>query len=89
MADAQTPWGLEALAATVGEPAWRTKPSWWLLASEDHTIPPTAQRAMAERAGATVVEVRASHAAYISQPAVTANLIATAATQALERTGQP
>jgi pimeloyl-ACP methyl ester carboxylesterase len=87
MADSQTPWGLEALAATVGDPAWRTKPSWWLLAGEDRTIPPAAQRAMAERAGATVVEVQASHAAYISQPAATADLIATAATQALEPRG--
>ena len=84
MADSQTPWGLEALSAAVGDPAWRTKPSWWLLASEDRTIPPAAQRAMSERAGARVVQVPASHAVYISQPEATADLIATAAAHALE-----
>lgn len=84
MADSQTAWGLEALAAAVGDPAWRTKPSWWLLASEDRTIPPNAQRAMSERAGSRVVEVPASHAVYISQPEATADLIATAASHVLE-----
>jgi pimeloyl-ACP methyl ester carboxylesterase len=86
MADSQTPWGLEALSAAVGDPAWRTKPCWWLLASEDRTIPPDAQRAMSQRAGARVVEVPASHAVYISQPEATADLIATAASSAVEPT---
>ena len=56
MADSQVPWGVEALAGTVTEPAWRTKPSWYLVATDDHMIPPDAQRAMANRAGATVAE---------------------------------
>jgi pimeloyl-ACP methyl ester carboxylesterase len=79
MAASQTPWGLEALGAPVGDPAWRTKPAWYLLATEDNTIPPPAQRAMSGRIGATVVEQAASHAVYISHPDVTADLIATAA----------
>ena len=83
MAASQMPWGLEALAGVVGDPAWRTKPTWFLLPTEDQTIPPPAQRAMSERAGATVVEHQASHAVYISQPGVTADLIATAAREAL------
>jgi pimeloyl-ACP methyl ester carboxylesterase len=60
MADSQVPWGLEALAGTVGEASWRTKPSWYLVSTEDKMIPPAAQRAMAKRAGSTVVEVRAA-----------------------------
>jgi pimeloyl-ACP methyl ester carboxylesterase len=84
LADSQVPWGLEALSDAVGEPAWRTKPSWYLVATEDHTIPPVAQRAMAERIGATVVEQASSHAVYISNPDATAGLIATAATVVLE-----
>jgi pimeloyl-ACP methyl ester carboxylesterase len=78
MADAQVPWGLEALGGTVSEPAWRSKPSWYLVATEDRMIPPPAQRLMATRAGATVVEVAGSHAIYVSQPAPVADLIATA-----------
>jgi pimeloyl-ACP methyl ester carboxylesterase len=73
MADSQVPWGVNALGGAVTEPAWRVKPSWYLLTTEDRRIPPPAQRAMSERAGSTVVEVAASHAVYISQPqAVTA-----------------
>jgi pimeloyl-ACP methyl ester carboxylesterase len=79
MADSQVPWGINALGGTVTEPAWRTKPSWYLIASDDHMIPPAAQRAMAERAGATVAEIRASHAVYVSQPAAVAELIKKAA----------
>jgi pimeloyl-ACP methyl ester carboxylesterase len=79
MADAQVPWGLEALDGTITEPAWRSKPSWYLVATEDRMIPPPAQRAMSSRAGATVVEAAGSHAIYVSQPAVVASLIATAA----------
>jgi pimeloyl-ACP methyl ester carboxylesterase len=84
MADSQTPWGLEAVAAAVSEPAWRAKPSWYLVATEDQTIPPAAQRAMSQRIGATVSEQPASHAVYISRPEATADVIATAATVALE-----
>lgn len=79
LADSQVPWGLEALGGPVGEPAWRIKPSWYLVASEDHMIPPPAQRSMAERAGATVSEVAGSHAIYESQPAAVAALIKQAA----------
>jgi pimeloyl-ACP methyl ester carboxylesterase len=79
MADAQVPWGVEALSGTISEPAWRSKPSWYLIATEDRMIPPPAQRFMSSRAGATVAEVAASHAIYVSQPTAVANLIATAA----------
>src|SRR5918997_5250866 len=79
MADSQVPWGLEALNGAVGEPAWRSKPSWYLVASDDRMIPPPAQRFMAERAGATVVEAPGSHSIYVSQPQVVADLIKQAA----------
>jgi pimeloyl-ACP methyl ester carboxylesterase len=79
MADSQVPWGVDALGGTISEPAWRVKPSWYLVASEDRMIPPPAQRAMSERAGSTVVEVPGSHAIYLSQPAAVADLIAQAA----------
>jgi len=79
MADAQVPWGLGAVGATVSDPAWRAKPSWYLVTSEDGMIPPPAQRSMAERAGASVSEIAASHAVYVSHPAVVAALIKQAA----------
>jgi pimeloyl-ACP methyl ester carboxylesterase len=76
MADSQVPWGLDALNGAVSQPAWRTKPSWYLVAGDDHMIPPPAQRAMAERIGAQTVEVPAtSHSVYVSQPAAVADLI--------------
>jgi pimeloyl-ACP methyl ester carboxylesterase len=79
MADSQVPWGLEALNGAVTEPAWRTKPSWYLVATEDRMIPPDAQRGMSARAGSTVVESQGSHAVYVSQPRAVADLIAKAA----------
>jgi pimeloyl-ACP methyl ester carboxylesterase len=79
MADSQVPWGVEALAGAVTKPAWSVKPSWYLVASDDKMIPPPAQRAMAKRAGSTVVETAASHAVYVSKPAVVAALIEQAA----------
>ena len=79
MADAQVPWGVEALSGAITEPAWKTKPSWYLVVTEDKMIPPVAQRAMAKRAGAAVVEVKGSHAIYVSQPAAVADLIEQAA----------
>ncbi|WP_041730387.1 alpha/beta fold hydrolase [Conexibacter woesei] len=82
MADSQVPWGVEALNGAVGEPAWRGKPSWYLVATEDRMIPPPAQRVMSERAGATVVEASGSHSIYVSQPRTTADLIAQAAREA-------
>ncbi|GAA5031521.1 alpha/beta fold hydrolase [Actinopolymorpha pittospori] len=78
MADSQVPWGVGALDGKVTEPAWRFKPSWYLVASEDRMIPPPAQRAMAERTGATVREIAGSHSVYISQPDAVADLIHTA-----------
>jgi pimeloyl-ACP methyl ester carboxylesterase len=79
MADSQVPWGLDALNGAVSEPAWRTKPSWYLVATEDRMIPPGAQRAMSTRAGSTVEEVAGSHAVYVSQPTAVATIIAKAA----------
>jgi pimeloyl-ACP methyl ester carboxylesterase len=79
LADAQVPWGVDALAGNVTEPAWRTKESWYLVTTEDLMIPPAAQRTMSERIGATVVDVAASHSVYVSQPAAVANLIKQAA----------
>src|SRR3954452_24281042 len=79
MADSQVPWGVEALSGAISEPAWKTKPSWYLVATDDRMIPPPAQRFMSKRAGATVVEVPGSHAIYVSQPDAVAGLIAKAA----------
>ncbi len=79
MADSQVPWGVQALAGEISEPAWRSKPSWYLLTTEDRMIPPPAQRFMSQRAGSTVVEVAASHAIYVSQPNAVAALIKQAA----------
>jgi pimeloyl-ACP methyl ester carboxylesterase len=75
MADSQVPWGVDALAGAVSEPAWRGKPSWYLVAADDRMIPPPAQRAMAERAGATVTESPGSHSIDLSQPRAVAELI--------------
>ena len=86
MADSQVPWGVEALNGEVSEPAWRTRPSWYLVATDDRMIPPPAQRAMSERAGATVVEEAGSHSIYVSQPRATADLIKQAAKRALVET---
>ena len=79
MADSQVPWGLNALGGEITEAAWRTKPSWYLVTTEDRMIPPAAQRSMAKRAGSTVVEVAGSHAIYVSQPSRVAALIKQAA----------
>jgi len=79
MADSQVPWGVGALSGTISEPAWKSKPSWYLVATEDRMIPPAAQRLMSKRAGSTVVEEKGSHAIYVSQPKVVAALIAKAA----------
>jgi pimeloyl-ACP methyl ester carboxylesterase len=79
MANAQVPWGVAALNGAVTEPAWKSKPSWYLVATADKMIPPDAQRAMAKRAGASMVEQSGSHAVYVSQPKVVADLIERAA----------
>jgi len=80
MADSQVPWGLEALNGAVSDPSWQTKPSWYLVAADDRMIPPPAQRAMAERAGATVAEAPGSHSIYVSQPDAVVDLIKQATT---------
>jgi pimeloyl-ACP methyl ester carboxylesterase len=79
MADSQVPWGVAALSGAISEPAWKKKPSWYLVATEDKMIPPAAQRFMSKRAGATVVEHSGSHAIYVSQPQAVAALIERAA----------
>ena len=79
MANSQVPWGVEALNGAITEPAWKTKPSWYLIATEDKMIPPAAQNAMSKRAGSTVVEVKGSHAVYVSKPEAVAALIKKAA----------
>ncbi|MEV5533939.1 alpha/beta hydrolase [Streptomyces prunicolor] len=79
LADSQVPWGVAALAGAVTEPAWQTRPSYYLVATDDRMIPPPAQRLMAERAGATVTETGGSHAVYVSKPAEVAAFIKQAA----------
>jgi pimeloyl-ACP methyl ester carboxylesterase len=79
MADSQVPWGVGALDGKVTQPAWKVKPTYYLVATEDKMIPPDAQRFMSQRAGSTVVEAKGSHAIYVSQPHVIADLIQTAA----------
>ncbi len=81
LADSQVPWGVDALGGTISEPAWRSKPSWYLVTTEDRMIPPPAQREMSARAGSTVVEVAGSHAIYVSQPEAVAELIEKAASE--------
>jgi len=87
MADSQVPWGLDALNGAVTDPAWKTKPSWYLVSTDDKMIPPDAQRAMSKRAGSAVVEAKGSHAVYVSQPQAVADLIATAANSVALATG--
>src|SRR3954451_16952668 len=79
MADSQVPWGVDALSGTISEAAWRSKPSWYLVSTEDRMIPPPTQRSMSERAGSTVEEAAGSHAIYVSRPDVVAELIRNAA----------
>jgi len=83
MADSQVPWGLDALSGAITQAAWRAKPSWYLVTTEDQMIPPDAQRMMSKRAGSTAVEVKASHSVYVSQPQAVAHLIEQAAIGAL------
>ena len=82
MADSQVPWGVAALAGAITEPAWKSKNSWYLVATDDKMIPPPAQRQMAQRAGASVTEIKGSHAVYVSQPAAVVKLIERAAKDA-------
>jgi pimeloyl-ACP methyl ester carboxylesterase len=82
MADSQVGFGVDALNGAISEPAWRARPSWYLVTTEDRMIPPAAQRAMSERARAAVTETPASHAVFVSQPAIVAQLIKQAASAA-------
>lgn len=86
MADAQVPWGVGGPNGIVSEAAWRSKPSWYLVTTDDRMIPPSAQRTMAERIGATVTETPGSHAVYVSNPGVVGGLISQAARSALRET---
>jgi pimeloyl-ACP methyl ester carboxylesterase len=79
MADSQVPWGVDALSGTVSRAAWKAKPSWYLVATEDRMIPPPAQRLMSKRAGSAVTEVAGSHAIYVSKPAAVVKVIERAA----------
>lgn len=79
MADSQVPWGMDAVNGTISEPAWKNKPSWYLIGTNDKMVPPDAQRFMAKRSGATIVEAEGSHAIYMSKPDVVTSLIETAA----------
>jgi pimeloyl-ACP methyl ester carboxylesterase len=79
MADSQVPWGVEALGGTISEPAWKTKPRWYMVTTDDKMIPPPAQRFMSKRAGATVIEVAGSHSIYVSRPDAVAAFIEQAA----------
>jgi len=79
MAASQVPWGVNALSGEVTSPAWKTKPSWYLVATDDKMIPPPAQRQMSKRAGSTVAEVPGSHAVYVSRPQAVADIIKQAA----------
>jgi len=83
MADSQVPWGVNAVGGTITEAAWKAKPTWYLLTTEDRMLPPDAQRLMSKRAGATVVEVKSSHAVYLSHPQEVAHIIEKAARGAL------
>src|SRR4051812_17685049 len=87
MADSKVPWGLDALGGTISDAAWRNKPSWYLLTTEDRMIPPAAQREMSGRAGSTVVEAAASHSVYVSQPGAVADLVERAASEVMAVTG--
>ena len=86
MAKSQVPWGVHALEGKVSEASWKSKPSWYLVATDDRMIPPPAQQFMSKRAGSTVVEFKGSHSVYVSQPGAVAALIETAA-QALQASG--
>ena len=88
MADSQVPWGVEALGGAITDPAWKSKPSWYLVAKDDRMIPPDAQRAMSRRAGSTVAEASGSHSVYVSHPEAVAKLIEQAATNAATSTAQ-
>jgi pimeloyl-ACP methyl ester carboxylesterase len=79
---------LDALNGAVSTPAWKTKPSWYLVVTEDKMIPPPAQQFMSRRAGSTVKEVGGSHAIYVSNPQAVADIIEEAATKSTKTKAQ-
>jgi hypothetical protein len=79
MAGSQVPWGVKALEGEVSRPSWKSKPNSYVIETEYKMIPPDAQRAMSKRAGSNTLEVKGSHAVYVSQPQTVADLIAQAA----------
>jgi pimeloyl-ACP methyl ester carboxylesterase len=79
MNDSHVPWGVDALGGEITQAAWHSKPTWYMVTTEDRMIPHQAQRTMAERAGADVVDAQGSHAIYVSQPAQVCALIEQAA----------
>ncbi|GAA0624187.1 alpha/beta hydrolase [Sporichthya brevicatena] len=81
MAASQRPAEAAILVQPSGFPAWRTIPSWYLVARSDRTIPAAAERFMAERMGATTVEIESSHVAMMSHPDAVVDLIVAAAKQ--------
>ena len=82
MAISQVPISASAFGTPIANAAWHTKPSWYAVATEDRMINPELERFMAKRAGSTTIEVKGSHAIYMSQPAVVAKLIEDAAKDA-------
>jgi pimeloyl-ACP methyl ester carboxylesterase len=81
MAISQVPISTDAFTHKVTNPAWKHKPTWYMVASADRSINPQQERMMAKRANATTVEVNASHVAYMSHPKEAAKLIEDAATR--------
>src|SRR4029077_20551296 len=81
IAESQVPWGIAARGGRVRGVAGGSKPSWYLVTTDDRMIPPSAQREMSGRAGATVEEAAASHSVYVSQPAAVAELVKKAASE--------
>jgi pimeloyl-ACP methyl ester carboxylesterase len=75
MANSQVPWGLGAIGGTVTKPAWKSKPVYYLLATQDRMVPPALQREMAQRAKAKIVEEDSSHAVMLSHPDAVVKII--------------
>ena len=84
MAASQIPLSASVLGSSINEPAWKTKPSWYIVATEDHELSPDAERLAAKRAGATVTEIKGSHVVFISQPKAVSAVIEAAAQGAIK-----
>ncbi|WP_409527492.1 alpha/beta hydrolase [Rhizobium leguminosarum] len=79
MAAAQVPWGLGAVQTKITSPAWKQKPSYFMVTAQDRMVPPSRQRSMAARAGAKVIEIQSSHAVMLSHPKDVVDFITSAA----------